>query len=292
VTSALTRFVNPARLISVSPVRPLRRRADRCTRQDTRMAGTPNPDYSYDHRVEEAVAASIAGWDFSWLQGRTTSTDLPWSYPDLARDAIRSATRLLDLDTGGGEQLSDLQPLPEVAAATEAWPPNVAVAQSRLAALGVDVRPQTGARLPAGDAEFDLILSRHGAFDPAEFWRVLSPDGVVLTQQVGVENDLELNRVLGAPVADVPRTPEFGDSVAQLERVGFTILTAREAHPAYAFHDIGAVVYQLRMVPWQIPDFDIDRYDQQLRQLDNKIRRDGPFTTHNDRFLIQAAKPA
>lgn len=245
----------------------------------------------YDPARTPVQAASIAGWDFSWLQGRTTSTDLPWSYPDLARDAIRSATSLLDLDTGGGEQLSDLQPLPPVTAATEAWPPNVAIAQSRLAALGVDVRQQTGTRLPAGDAEFHLILSRHGTFDPTEFWRVLSPDGVVLTQQVGAENDLELNRALGAPVAELPRTPEFADSVAQLERAGFTILDAREAHPAYAFHDIGAVVYQLRMVPWQIPDFNIDRYDQQLRQLDNTIRRDGPFTTHNHRFLIRAAKP-
>lgn len=254
------------------------------------MAATPNPDYTYDQLVEEAIAASIAGWDFSWLQGRTTSADLPWSYPDLAHAAIRSATRLLDLDTGGGEQLSDLQPLPPITAATEAWRPNVAVARSRLAPLGVDVRPQTATRLPADDAEFDLILSRHGTFDPAEFWRVLSPHGVVLTQQVGVRNDLELNRALGAPADDTPGTPDFSDSVAELERIGFTILAAREAHPVSVFHDIGAVVYQLRMVPWQIPDFDIDRYDQQLRQLDRRIRQDGPLAARNHRFLIRAAK--
>jgi hypothetical protein len=44
-----------------------------------------------------------------------------------------------------------------------------------------------------------------------------------------------------------------------LTAAGGRVGTAREEWPRYTFTDVGAVVYQLRMVPWQIPDFTVDR---------------------------------
>lgn len=87
---------------------------------------------SYEELVAEATAASFSGWDFGWLSERTTSTGPCWSYPDLARSAIRESGRLLDLDTGGGEMLAGLAPLPKYTVATEGWAPNVTVARKRL----------------------------------------------------------------------------------------------------------------------------------------------------------------
>ncbi|HZC25559.1 MAG TPA: hypothetical protein VE287_00965 [Actinopolymorphaceae bacterium] len=139
---------------------------------------------SYEARVSEALAAAAAmtGWDFGWQRERTHGDDLSWSYGDLARAAISRATSLLDLDTGGGELLESLRPLP---------PPD-----------------------------------------------------------------------------------------------------AREELPAFYYHDIGAVVFQLTVVSWAIPDFDVHRYDAALRRLDTRIRADGAFLTHNHRYLISAEKPA
>ncbi|MEU0556389.1 hypothetical protein [Dactylosporangium sp. NPDC006015] len=92
---------------------------------------------SYQQLVEEALAAPVAGWDFTWLRGRSHGGDPSWSYPALARPLIAGASSLLDVDTGGGELLASLAPLPPRTVATESWAPNVPVAAARLSPLGV-----------------------------------------------------------------------------------------------------------------------------------------------------------
>ncbi|MGV8968331.1 MAG: methyltransferase domain-containing protein [Cellulomonas sp.] len=136
----------------------------------------------YDDLVTDALRAPITGWDFSWLIGRADCEDLPWDYMARARRAVSHATCLLDIDTGGGEVLASLAPLP-AAIATEPYPPNVPIATARLGPLGVNVRAGTAAALPVGAGEVDLVLNRHGALDPSEIARVLAPQGVFLTNR-------------------------------------------------------------------------------------------------------------
>jgi hypothetical protein len=76
----------------------------------------------------------------------------------------------------------------------------------------------------------------------------------------------------------------------ELERAGFDVVTSRDENPEFAFNDIGAVIYHLRAVSWQIPDFDVQTYDQSLRRLDARIRNDGPFIAHDHRLLIAAER--
>lgn len=65
---------------------------------------------------------------------------------------------------------------------------------------------------------------------------------------------------------------------------------AREEWPWFAFRDIGALVYQLRAVSWQVPDFTVIRYREGLRRIDTIIRRRGEFRVLAHRFLIRAHK--
>lgn len=52
--------------------------------------------------------------------------DPPWSYRDRSHALVRAATgSVLDLGTGGGEALAELEPLPPGSTTTEDWPPNV-----------------------------------------------------------------------------------------------------------------------------------------------------------------------
>jgi len=247
----------------------------------------------YSELVDQAVAASFQGWDFDWLGDRATSSPLPWSYDDLARAEIARATRLLDLDTGGGEQLAAFAPLPEATIATEGYEPNLPIARERLAPLGVDVRRHDGTDpLPVDDDAVDLVLNRHGRLDPAELSRVLRPGGVLLTQQVGRGNDAGINEALGAPPIAVPAGfPDAGTTeatVRELVEHGFEMLEVADHWPDFAFADIGALVYHLKAIPWQIPDFDVDKYEPALRTLDERIRATGPFVVRNHRFLIRA----
>jgi pimeloyl-ACP methyl ester carboxylesterase len=73
----------------------------------------------YDELVAAAMAAPVEGWDFSWLAGRAEGSDPSWSYRDLARVYIARTDELLDVDTGGGELLASLAPLPQYTWATE-----------------------------------------------------------------------------------------------------------------------------------------------------------------------------
>lgn len=241
---------------------------------------------SYEALVAEASAAAFSGWDFGWLQGRAEGGDPSWDYIDRARQLIGQAHRLLDIDTGGGERLAALGPLPARTVATESWQPNVAVARERLGPLGVEVRYDDGDRLPVDDATFDLVINRHGKLDADEVRRALIVGGVLLTQQVGSRNARELNDVLGA--AHDPDLWSLTVAVADLERAGFEVLDAREEFPEQVFADIGAVVYQLRAVPWQVPGFDPQHYDDRLRALDARIRAEGRLVVQDHRFLIEA----
>jgi SAM-dependent methyltransferase len=172
----------------------------------------------------------------------------------------------------------------------EAWQPNLLIAAKRLRPLNSTVLGGTADAIPASEAAFDLVLNRHGALHAAEVARVLTPGGRLLTQQVGTRNDVELNIALGAPVPD-PQAWTLAVAVNRLRRCGFRVLDAREEMIDYVFHDIGAVVFQLRAVPWQIRDFNPERYERPLQRLHERICAEGAFTVHNHRFLIEAALP-
>lgn len=244
----------------------------------------------YDDLLREATAAPFEGWDFSWLTGRAVGEELTWDYAELARTVIARATRVLDIDTGDGALLADLGDLPD-AIATEPYPPNVPIAEARLAPLGVDVRAGTGSALPVGDGEVDLILNRHGMLHAGEIARVLRAGGTLLTQQVGSRNDVAFNDALGAPWPADPDAHTLDTAVDALEAAGLVIDSAYEEFPATRYLDIGAVVYQLKAVPWQVPGFDVERFDDRLRAIDATIRTSGGFVVTSHRFLIHAHQP-
>ncbi|MFF5083687.1 hypothetical protein ACFY36_42120 [Actinoplanes sp. NPDC000266] len=77
----------------------------------------------FERLVAEAAGVPLKGWDFGWVAGRVAGSDPSWSYPSLAGELVRGSTRLLDVDTGGGELLSSLGPLPAgtVATGRSAW---------------------------------------------------------------------------------------------------------------------------------------------------------------------------
>ncbi|HEY0002598.1 MAG TPA: methyltransferase domain-containing protein, partial [Actinoplanes sp.] len=155
-----------------------------------------NSRHGFEQLVAEAVGVPLEGWDFSWLTGRAVGSDPSWSYPKLAGELVRGSTSLLDIDTGGGELLASLAPLPAGTRAVESWPPNLPVARERLAPVGVEVLFAPDTMLPIEAQSVDVVLNRHGRLNPGEVARVLQPGGRLLTQQVGSEDRAELNEAL------------------------------------------------------------------------------------------------
>ncbi|MFS0557508.1 class I SAM-dependent methyltransferase [Brevibacillus sp. 179-C9.3 HS] len=218
---------------------------------------------------EEEVEAPFAGWDFARLTatGRMQDAPLGWNYVSIVKRKMHGVRSMLDMGTGGGELLSTLQPFPLETYATEGYEPNVAVSKARLEPLGVCVFPVDGEEvLPFIDQSLDLIINRHEAYLPSEMKRLLSAGGTFVTQQVGGQDNLDLNRLLA----------------------GLTIVEQKEEISFTRFYDIGAIVYYLKAIEWQIRDFAVETYAQALIDLHRKIEPVGYIDIPTHRFLIIA----
>jgi SAM-dependent methyltransferase len=238
--------------------------------------------------ITEAEAAHFSGWDFSYLDGRWREEAPPWDYRQIVINHLPGIRSLLDMGTGGGEFLAALPGRPPDTRATEAYAPNLPLARARLEPLGVRVYEfEDDAHLPFPAATFDLIINRHESYSPPELARILKPGGGFITQQVGGRDNIDLNEYLEAAV-----DPEYADwnlerAIGELTAAGFHVTTQREALTQTFFYDVGAVVYYLKVIAWQIPDFTVEKYRDRLQALHNRIEAQGPLITHSHRFLIQ-----
>jgi SAM-dependent methyltransferase len=244
---------------------------------------------SFEDLLAEGAAVPVEGWDFSWFEGRASEERPPWGYARMMAERMGRAAAALDIQTGGGEVLARIPHPPPVLAATESWPPNVALARRNLAPLGAVVAEVADdADLPFPAESFDLVVSRH----PTEvLWpeiaRVLRPGGTYFSQQVGAGSNRELTDFLMGPQpVSQARSPQR--AVAEAQAVGLTVTDLREQSLRTVFNDVGAVVYFLRKVIWTVPGFTVAGYRDQLRKLHEKIQAEGPFAAHAQRFLIEA----
>jgi len=246
---------------------------------------------SFEDLVAEAAAADVTGWDFTWLTGRATEERPPWGYHRLLADRMPTATRALDLDTGGGEVLADLPHLPKRLVVTEAWAPNLAHAHTRLGPRGAKVVAADPARLPFADAHFDLVTSRHPV-RPAwsEIARVLTDGGTYLAQHVGPASAFDLIEVFLGPLPQARHARDPRAESAAAEHAGLEVVDLRTARCRMQFHDIGAIVWILRRCVWWVPGFTIEAYEPQLRTLDRQLRAGAPFVAYSTRTLIEARR--
>jgi SAM-dependent methyltransferase len=248
---------------------------------------------TFDDLVTEADTAPVDGWDFSWLDGRAIEERPSWGYQRLMSQRLAAVSAALDIQTGGGEVLSGAAKFPPTMAAVESWPPNAALATKLLHPRGVVVvATRDQPPLPFADEAFDLVTSRH----PNTVWwteiaRVLRPGGSYFAQQIGPATMSELVEYFVGPQPQ--KWAEFQPDAqsAQAQAAGLQVVDLRMERPRAEFFDIGAVIYFLRKVIWTVPDFTVDRYRERLRELHERITRDGAFVAHASRLLVEARKP-
>ncbi|MGN6792900.1 MAG: class I SAM-dependent methyltransferase [Streptosporangiaceae bacterium] len=252
---------------------------------------------SFEDLLAEGAAADVAGWDFSWFEGRATEERPPWGYTKMLGERMSALAgapeaAALDLQTGGGEVLATVPAAPAILVATESWPPNIEVARRNLARLGARVVPVEDelSDLPFDDATFDLVVSRHPvAMRWDEVARVLKPGGAYLSQDVGDGSVRELTEFMMGPISDADASGRHPSrSVHAAERAGLTVIDLRVFRGRMEFYDVAAVVHFLRKVIWIVPGFTVKAYRDRLRALHDRIQADGPFVATTARFLIEA----
>ena len=233
------------------------------------------------------------GWDFSYLEGRMIEEKPDWSYAARAAELMKQVSSVLDLDTGGGERFLKLRPSwPPNVVATEHYPPNFKLATERLTAFGakvIDVQLSDIDLMPFREAEFALILNRHGSFNPDEIARVLTPGGTFLTQQV---HGLWAADLLSAFDA----RPQWPDATAEkylprLKAAGLKIVDCQDWSGKLMFTDVGAIVYYLNAVPWLVPEFSVESHAKYLFNLHEQLQNKQSLTFSARKYLIEARKP-
>ncbi|CQD13184.1 Methyltransferase domain protein [Mycobacterium lentiflavum] len=248
---------------------------------------------SFDELMAEAVAASVVGWDFSWLDGRATEQRPSWGYQRQLSARLAAVSAALDINTGGGEVLDGVPSFPPTMAATESWPPNAALATQRLHQRGVVViRTRDEPPLPFAAEAFDLVTSRH----PIAVWwseiaRILRPGGTYFAQHPGPATMCELVEFVMGTHPELGAHLEPAVQRADAQAAGLQIVDLRMETLRAEFFDIGAVVYFLRKLIWTVPDFTVEPYYGRLRALHDIIEADGRFVTHPTRVLVEARKP-
>ncbi len=242
-------------------------------------------------KAEEEIA-HIHGWDFSHIDGRyMEDTNFPWNYRQVIGEYLTSDMKLLDIDTGGGEFLLSLRHLYENTAATENYLPNVQLCKETLLPLGINFRQADGkGELPFKDARFDVVINRHGDFNPREIYRVLKTGGVFISQQVGAENDRELVELLCGDLP-LPFPDQYADkAAAAFQNEGFSILRQEECFTPIRFYDIGALTWFARVLPWEFTGFSVDTHIQNLMKAQHILENEGYIEGKTHRFLLVARK--
>jgi len=247
-------------------------------------------DQHFETLIQNALEYPFEGWDFSYLRGRWSEEDPPWNYEQLVNQQVRRVDSLLDMGTGGGEFLASLAPLPATTYATEGWPPNIPVARQRLEPLQVTVLAvEHDDALPIADEAVDLIINRHESLDAGELNRILKPGGSFITQQVGPRDNIQLNEWITGEMPQIDWT--LNNEIQKLRDVGLQIIDAKEAFPETTFYDIGAIVYYLKVISWQIEGFTVETYRDALYRLHQTLTRDGHIRVRSHRYLIIARQP-
>jgi len=237
--------------------------------------------------VKQATEQDFSGWDFSWLQNRWKQQQVSWNFRELVEKSLQNCNSLLDMGTGGGEFLASLKPLPANTVATENWQPNVAIAKNNLPSISI-ISGFEDENIPLRSNSFQLITNRHESFNAQEIVRLLQPGGCFLTQQVGGQDNLELNKKIQSNQQGSYANWNLLTACQQLERSGLTVELQKEKFPVTEFYDIGAVVYYLKAVPWQIPDFSVAKYRKELEKIHKQMEQEGKFAVTSHRFLIKA----
>lgn len=233
--------------------------------------------------------ANFRGWDFSHLDGRWSSEDLPWDYKSVVNRYRRPEQNLLDMGTGGGEFLLSLGHPYANTTVTESWKPNIRLCEKRLAPLGIRVCPVEDAGcLPFEDNSFDIVINRHASYGTGEVKRVLKPGGMFLTEQVGGENNRPLSQKLIENLQ-----PQFAGftlktELERFEEKRFKIRYQGEAFPESRFYDIGAVVYYAKIIEWEFPGFSVERCYGRLCTLQKELEERGFIESREHRFIFAA----
>ncbi|MBW5448931.1 methyltransferase domain-containing protein [Cohnella sp. CFH 77786] len=232
------------------------------------------------------------GWDFSKLrckvEGKTANL-----YEEVVKVSKRSDV-LLDIGTGGGEAILSIHEAALLLVGIDLSSGMIQTANANLKRSGVsNVRfmQMDAGKLDFPERFFDVVSCRHSEFDADQVAKVLSEDGIFLTQQVSEGDKENLKQALG-------RGQSYGEStgilmrryIQELSKAGFTEIKWFEYDTVEYYQAPEDLIFLLMHTPI-IPDFGQNQKDFEiLRAFIAENQNEKGIQTNSKRFVIKARK--
>ena len=247
------------------------------------MGFKPRYSESELNQIAEQVGQRV-GWDFSTMH--TLREPVPWDYLTVVRKYLRPTDSVVDLGTGGGERLLELQS--DVSELLGIDPDGEMIGRARRLAAkerlsNVRFEVGTGTNL---NREFDVVLNRHAPFNPEMVKELLVDDGYFVTQQVGHRNMANVRVAFQLEAEDAAPV-----SVQQFLDVGLDVERFEEYNVSYTILDVESLVFWLQALDVAHSDFvgfNAERDTEAInRLLDSSLTSQG-VETNEHRFLLVA----
>ena len=232
---------------------------------------------------------SFKGWDFSNIARDYWQEATEWDYSLIVNSHLRADMLLLDMGTGGGELLMTFQHPASQTSVTEGWITNYELLQKRLVPKGITVKfVKEDDLLDFSDNSFDIILNSHASFLVPEVKRVLKPNGMFITQQVGDLNGVNLASRLIPNYQKTDFNLHLSTVVRELRENQFEIIEQFESYPVQKFFSMDALIYYVRTINWEFPNFSVETHMNELLSLNEELDRTGFVYNQEHRFMIVA----
>lgn len=194
---------------------------------------------TYSQRELDEILSEVKarqGWDFSAMN--VVRQPVPWEYQDVVRGYLRPADTVLDVGTGGGEQMRTLAPAFGHGLGIDIDPEMVRIAGTSPGPANLSFRLGDH-RLGSVPETFDVVLCRQAPFDLDAVAKRLRPGGYFLTQQVGERNMACVKDALGQADPPVPVSRD------QVRASGLRLVAFMEYDVEYVVRDIESLVFWL-----------------------------------------------
>ncbi|EMR07240.1 putative methyltransferase ycgJ [Bhargavaea cecembensis DSE10] len=246
---------------------------------------------SRDERFYDKVG-KVNGWDFGDLN--VFSEGVEWDFVQEVKSRCNQADVLLDLGTGGGENLLKLSPSLLLAIGIDLSNEMIQTAKTNLKNSSVsNIRffqmPAEALQFP--DGLFDVVTSRHAPFSSKEVFRVLKAGGLFMTQQVSEFDKLNIKKAFGRGQSLEEKDGTLKERfIHELREAGFSNVQAFEYDATEYYERPEDLLFLLKHTPI-VPDFGRDQNDfNTLNDFIKTNTTDKGIRTNSKRFLIIAKK--
>jgi ubiquinone/menaquinone biosynthesis C-methylase UbiE len=234
----------------------------------------------------------LNGWNFSKV--KCVMEGATFQLYEEVRKVCKQSDLLLDIGTGGGEALLQMSDAVLLLIGIDVSANMIGTANTnRKQANMANVRymQMDASNLEFPEHFFDVVSCRQAPFYADQVAKVLSPDGVFLTQQVGEGDKENLKRAFGRGQGDQDSYGQLKNKyLDDLTQAGFKEIHSYEYDASEYYESAEDLIFLLKHTPI-IPDFGRDAQDFHI--LDSFIqenRTDQGIRTNAKRFMIIARR--